>query len=89
MSVRLKDGTGGGFEAEVNSKNELAVAARTIPRSAIVSERDGLTFSWVSSYSAAAGQETLPAYHCTCFRRLPTESGTDREAIRPARGCEP
>lgn len=58
MGFQIEDGTGSGLKAKVDNKNELVVAARVISRSSLISEDDGQSYTWTSTYSAAAAEET-------------------------------
>lgn len=58
MSFTIKDGTGKGFEAKVDSKNRLEVDA--IAESPIQEATDdGDAYCFTSTYSATGGQEVL------------------------------
>lgn len=65
MSHTIKDGTGSGYEAAVNSLNEFKVRARTLPTIKDVSESTGLVFGLsaghieLSTTSAFSGIVTL------------------------------
>ncbi len=59
MSIQIEDGKGSGIRAGVDKDNHLLTSARIISIAAFVSEDDGQAYAWNSTYSAAAGQETI------------------------------
>lgn len=57
--MKIRDGAGSGFEAKVNIKQRLDVAAASFPEAHLVSALDGQCYVWTSSWSSATGLETI------------------------------
>lgn len=59
MPVNVGDGKGRGFQAAVNSDNEMEVHADSNPRGSFVSKDNGRAFVWTSAYSASTASDEI------------------------------
>ena len=73
MAIQIQDGTGTGNQAKVDSDGELAVAARTIPRSAFISESRGDAYAWTSTDATSAAEESISIQNTSTDKSLHIE----------------
>jgi len=57
--MKVDDGGGSGRSAIVTAKQRLATSAATLNQRALVSVKDGQTYTWTTSWSADTGEDVI------------------------------